>query len=756
MTRFSFYPVGGSYLWVVLAALVLLGLLAWGPGRDRISRSQWFVLLLLRVGVIALVVLAMLRPTVVYTEMKKESASVILLLDKTRSMSVGDAFGGKRTRWEALRQTVTDARTALRDLTEDFEIAAYTFDAEAHPVDVEKGAISLAEMPEGEQTAIGAVLARVLEEEAGRRLLAVVLLSDGAQRAVAPYDMLPQTAAGRLKRIGTPLYTLPIGQSLGRGQTKDVAIEDLRVNQSVYVKNRLAVAGEVRVSGYANREVPVELLFETPSGKMEVVERVSLRTALPGQSLPVRFDYAPQVAGEFRLTLRAVPASGEKVTSNNQWSTFVNVLKGGVNVLYLEGAPPRQEQTFIIRALRASPNINVDYPVPPLDPAHPESRPGDFADRFQPGKYEVYMLGDLDSSIFRGNELADLAQAVDGGAGLIMLGGFRSFGPGGYASTKLADVLPVRLNRFDRQPLDEPVRPDRHVLGKLKMRLTRLGETHFALMLADSRQANAAVWAKLPALDGANRFREIKPGGARVLAYTGANVPLLVDHTYGRGRVMAFAGDSTWHWWMQGHEAEFKRFWRQIILWLARKDQADDQNVWIRLPKRRFAPAELVEFTAGVETATGEPVPDAEFETEVIMPDGSRSPLRLVRQQGQMAGSLRDTSASGDYTIELKATRNGVPLGSTRARFLVFQQDLELDNPAADADLLDSLAKMTGGESLAPEQLPQLLEQLATRSEALEIQKEVKRTLWDRWTFFLLLVGLLTVEWYFRKRWRLV
>ena len=38
---------------------------------------------------------------------------------------------------------------------------------------------------------------------------------------------------------------------------------------------------------------------------------------------------------------------------------------------------------------------------------------------------------------------------------------------------------------------------------------------------------------------------------------------------------MAFAGDSTWHWWMHGFEAAHKRFWRQIVLWLARKDQAD-------------------------------------------------------------------------------------------------------------------------------------------------------------------------------------
>ena len=756
MTRFSFYPIGGSYFWVVAAALVLLALLAFGPGRERTGRMGRVVLLLLRAAVIALVIAAMLRPTFVYTETKKESATWILLADGTRSMDIADAMGGKRTRWEAMRQTLDDAGPAMAKLADIFETKAYMFDAEAHPIDVKDGRISLGTKPEGMQSAYGAVLGSVLEEQAGKRLLAVVLLGDGAQRAHAPYDMLPQKAAEQLKRIGTPLYAFPFGQSLGLGQTKDVAIEDLRANQTVYVKNQLTVAGDVRINGYANRDIQVELLFETSPDKMEVVDRIAVRAPLSSKSMPVAFSFAPQVAGEHRIMLRAVSQPGEVVTSNNEWSTFVNVLKGGLNVLYLEGAPPRPEQAYIIRALTASPNINVDFPVPPIDPRRSASRPGDFADRFQPGKYDVYILGNFDSSIFQGNEMADLAEAVNRGAGLIMIGGFQSFGPGGYANTPLADVLPIQLNRFDRQPLDEPKRSDRHVLGKLKMRLTRLGETHFALMLAGGRDENAALWSKLPPLDGANRFRGVKSGGARVLVYAGSNTPLLIDHIYGNGRVMAFAGDSTWRWWMHGHEAPFKRFWRQTILWLARKDQADDQNVWIRLPKRRFAPSTVVEFTAGVETITGEPVTDAQLETFIVMPDGSREPMRLVRQGGQMSGSLRNTETSGVYTIEVKATRDGVPLGTTQARFLVFQQDLELDNPAADADLLENLVAIAGGKVLAPEQLPQLLRDLAEQTDALEIQKEVKRTLWDKWTFFLLLVGLLGIEWYLRKRWGLV
>ena len=232
--------------------------------------------------------------------------------------------------------------------------------------------------------------------------------------------------------------------------------------------------------------------------------------------------------------------------------------------------------------------------------------------------------------------------------------------------------------------------------------------------------------------------------------------PLLVAHNFGDGRVMAFAGDSTWRWWMRGYESQFKRFWRQIVLWLARKDQAQEGSVWVRLAQRRFAPLERVEFTVGANAPNGEPVADAAYKAEIVLPDGARRPLPLVRQDQQMAGSFRDTQTAGDYAIEVTATQKDQPLGTARARFLVFRQDLELDNASADAATLESLAAMTGGQCLPPEQLPDLVRKLAEETKSLEVQQETKKSFWDTWLFFLTLVGLLGLEWYLRKRWGLV
>jgi len=755
MFRLSLYPIADSYLVVIAAALaLLLILLAVGPGRGPLSRRQRAALLALRAGVIALVILAMLRPTLVYTETKKQSATLVVLADRSRSMSVHDAVNG-RSRWEALRNAVADATSALKKLARDFELKAYAFDAQLHPLEVSGGKVPLDDTPEGTQTAIGAALEDMLQQQAGKRLLGVVLLSDGAQRALAPRDQAPQTAAARLKHLGCPLFTFAFGQARGLGQAQDVAVKELLVGSSVFVKNELTVSGQIRVDGYVNREIDVRLLFETSPGKMEVVKQEKIKATADGQLLPIQFTYVPDVPGEFKLTLEAVEQRGELVTTNNRLSTFVHVLKGGLSVLYLEGGL-RPEQGFLRRALDASPDINVSYRR--IDPRHPQTRPGDLPESFRPGKYEVYILSDLDASAFGGGELKDLAEAVNRGAGLIMLGGVHSFGPGGYASTPLASVLPVRMAENERQRFEDPTRPDVHVPGPLTMRPTALGQRHPVLMLAATGQESRAIWAKLPPFnEGANRFRlsGLAPG-AEVLANAGESVPLLVAHNYGDGRVLAFAADSTWHWWLRGFQSAHKRFWRQVILWLAKKDQSLEGGVWVKLPKRRFAPGEQVEFTMGAQAAHGEAIPDAEYDVHVVLPAGTRQPLRPARQEQQMTGSFRDTQAAGGYAIEVTATRQGQALGSTRARFLVHEQDLELDNPAADPASLESLAAMTGGESLAPEQLGELVRRLATQTEYLEVQQETKKTFWDKWPFFLMLVGLLGVEWYLRKRWGLV
>lgn len=756
MSQFYLDPVGG-YTLVAVVAAVLLGLVLWGPDRARTSPRQRWMLAGLRLAVIVVLVMTMLRPARVITEVKEQTATLVLLLDRSRSMQVADGLDG-RSRWELLRASLEDAAPQLAELGEKLELKAYAFDADVNDLEIVEGNVSLADSPQGQESAIGAALAEVMQREVGKRLVGVLLLSDGAQRAYPPRDMLPQSAVTRLVDAQYPLYTLAFGQPRGVGQARDVAIEDLITSSTVFVKNVLQVSGSLDSQGYASTAIPVQLLFETAPGKMEAVSTREVRPQVDGARVPLDLAYEPQVAGEFKVTLRAVPQDGELVTTNNELSTFVTVRKGGINALYLEGAL-RVEQRFVRASIDASPDIKLDYQR--IDRRQFDDQPVDLGDRFQPGKYDVYIIGDLDSRALGSDDWQDLADRVNEGAGLIMLGGFHSFGPGGYRNTALVDVLPIEMGTKERQNFGEPVSSDLHYKGPLKMIPTQpVGARHPVMALAAGPR-NLELWRELPALDGANRFLGLKPRGVLTLAVSDdeRKRPLLVSGGWGGGRVLAFAGDSTWRWCLEGHEMEHRRFWRQVVLWLAHKDDTDDTDVWIRLDRRRFRPGDPVRFVVGANDRDGRPLTNAAFSAEIVAPDDTRLPARLAKQGNETVGIFTATRQSGDYAIELEASVDRAPVGSARTRFLIPEQDLELDRPAANPSLLANLAGRTepyGGKALAAEELPDLLREIGEQPLELEVERQVKFTYWDKWPVLLAFVTLICTEWFLRKRWGLV
>ncbi len=125
--------------------------------------------------------------------------------------------------------------------------------------------------------------------------------------------------------------------------------------------------------------------------------------------------------------------------------------------------------------------------------------------------------------------------------------------------------------------------------------------------------------------------------------------------------------------------------------------------------------------------------------------NGAKRPIPLTRQGEQYVGQLRDVVEPGDYSIVVSASKDGAPLGETKARFVVFEQDLEMENAAARPELMASLAKLTadsGGEAVAPEQLPELLKKIKKEPRDREVATETKFTPWDSPPFFLMVVGL--------------
>lgn len=753
---------------IAFVVAALIALLSLRPRFGSLTRGRWAVLIALRLAVVLLTLVAMLRPELVYTKVTPQRASLLLLVDDSRSMQVADSRGDA-PRWDNVKSLLAASADDLDKLSETWDVSAYRFDATTAPLPMEQGEVELPPTPTGEQSALGAALGDVLDRHASGRVLGVLLLSDGAQRAVAPNDLPPQIAVRRMAAENIPLYTFTFGKS-GGSDRADLAIDDLVTNETIFAEAPTEVRGQLTAPGFANQRVAVQLFWENADKKMEVVDTEQIDTQAGNQSLPVLLRYTPQMPGEYKVTLRVEPREGELVTTNNEASTFVTVRKGGINVLYLVGAKrigggPGPEQRFVRAAVAQSPDVVVERRLLDYRPAEVDLR-----DVFEKGDYDVVILDDVDARALSLTSWQAVAERVRGGLGLMMTGGYHSFGPGGFRSTPLADVLPLDIGPAQRQSFDEPPRTDVQLVGPVRMKpAAPIGVRHPIMQLVDAGDSTA-VWNELPPLDGANLIdrRDLKPNAA-VLAEAddSRRHPLLVAGQSGDGRVLAFAGDSTWRWQMQGFGDAHRRFWRQAILWLAKKDEQTEGRVWIKLAGRRVMRGARVDFTLGAENSRGEPVAAARPTVTIETPDGRNVEVRPTRSGDHWSAIFRETDVPGDYRIKVSGTFSGagdktVPdtfNGTAEARFLVPNHDIELDRPAAEPSLMTQLAEMTasaGGEALAPEDLPTRLANLAAEPPKLQEEVVAKTTYWDTWPFFLAFVALLGTEWYLRKRWGLV
>jgi uncharacterized membrane protein len=753
----QFDPVGSWWL-LGLVTLVLAAVLFFiGPDGSRVAARGRLLLVLLRLGAFLALVACMLRPTIVSSRKARQQGTVLVLADASESMTVADGPNG-RTRWQELGDTLAAARPAAQALVADgdFDIAVWRFNRQTRPVPVQADdPLPLGDWQAevaAEETAIGAAIDDSVRAAAGRNLAGIIVLSDGAQHAYPPRDLPPQTVARKMGDAGVPLWSITFGQQRGVGQGRDAAVSNLAVGETVYLNNALEVAGRVRLDGLADRDVVVRLLAENDAGGMEEVARTTVRGRPQSIEEPVRLAWTPKTLGERKVSLVVEPQEGEVVVTNNELSTFVEVVDGGLRVLYLEGAL-RVEQRFLRRVLAASPDMQVDFQW--VDSSRRDRWPVDLG-RVVAGDYNVFLIGDLDASALRPQDMQAILDKVNAGAGIGLLGGFHAFEAGGWGSSALAPLLPFEPDRLARQAFDQPVRESLHRVGPLEMLPDRQFGGVSILRLGKSDQETLAAWRGMPPLEGANDLGRLVPT-AKPLAVTGDGHPLLVGREFGAGRVLAFAADSTWRWVMQGAGEQHRRFWRQLVLWLARQDDKEKDSLWVRLAQRRVSPGTVLAFDAGVTKPDGTATADVAVEAVAVSPTGKPRPVRVPKRGDSFAGTLADFDEPGDWKLVVKANRPGAAAGLERtARFTVFRQDLELANPRANQLLMRQLAEATAGGVRSPEELSEIFDEIKGKPAAFETLEQWSYTPWDKWPMFLLLAGCLCTEWLLRKRWGLV
>lgn len=738
---------------LALVALLIVALTVWTYWNVPRARPRWVVtLILLRLLALLLACLVLLRPSFAFRDDLHMPSTLLILLDASESMTIQDEVGGI-SRWEYMQRMLRNAEPALQTLRdeENVNVAVYQFAEDLAEYSPEA-------RPDGKRTDFGQALQRLYGERArDRNLRGLLVLSDGADNGTR-FPAL--TEASKWRSLPCPIHTFGFGKETTADRQRDIAFTDIIPTPSpVAIKGKLTVKGIVDAPGFENATPTLRLFFD---GKEVKAEKVKLgKTTGNEVKLTADIPATRPPDGEIKVTLRIDPQQGEMTASNNEISTYVTVTQEGISVLLVD-QPRFPEPQFIADALAADPRIRLYTAW--LRNGEPAPADIDLL-QLEKQRYDAIILGDVSARRLVGNNPAVLAKidelVRDKGTGFMMTGGYESFGNSDWRQTPIAKLLPVELN------------VEGQIDAKLRMEPTRAGLGRFIMRLADRPEDNQALWKKLPELDGMTRLGQEKPNATVLAVRAGTNEPMLVSMDYGKGRTLAFAGDTTWRWRhlgqpksREGLEAH-ARFWRQVVLWLAHQDETEG-SVWVKPDVRRLAGGSKLGFTVGLRGKGGVEAPEAHFDVTVIDPKGAELTVPTAQENNGERGIFWKTDLPGEYRLVVRghgkdAEGNAIPEGKASARFLIYQDDAEMVRRAADHEFLAKLANSGGGKLHKAEDLSRFLKDL--RKLPLP-QGRQKTEMWPDWrssslspfrVFYLFIfAGILCLEWFLRRHWGMV
>ncbi len=730
---------------VVGAVLAILGV------RREPSAARRWTLWSLRALAALVAIFLLLEPGVRDVLVARAKNRVAILVDRSASMEFPVARGD-RTRTVASADALASLAAQMEQLGDRFVFETYGFDPELSPVTPE---LLAAEPARGGSTDLLSAMRAAQAGGGGRKLSGMLLFTDGADNTALANGAVGGARAA-LADLGVPVNPVLVGQ----GALEDLAIERVLVDDFAFVRNSLSVEVELRGRGFEGQTVPVTL---TREGQVIATRNVTLG----GEEATgrVSFTFTPDQTGRFVYTVSVPVFPGEAVEENNARAFTLKVIRDRVRVLHVVGRPSWDER-FLRGLLRQDANVDLVsfYILRTLadeaNVVNPERElslipfPMDEIFRQKLSTFDVVVLQNFGYSS-RDLSIAeyepDLVEYVKGGGSLVFIGGDAVLGAGEGRFPRLQEVLPLEAAG---PPSPEP----------FVARLTEAGARHPVTAVATGGASSEAVWAALPPVPGANVTRA-KPGATVLLEHPGqsregAPLPLVAVWEVERGRVLTLASDGAWAWAFTSNRdgtpsRAYERFFGNALRWLVRDPDLTTLNVLADPPA--VEPGRPVGAIVTVRDASYQPAAGAAVRVELVEV-GTRSVLGAQTATTGPDGEARVSFPSpkpGAYKLKAEATRNGASLGEGEDAVAVRAVGPELSDPSVRPELLDQIAKLTGGrlQRLGGGASSGLsLELPLLEPPIVEVGRSKDRPLWDRPWALGLLVLVLGAEWFLRRR----
>jgi hypothetical protein len=712
---------------VLMLALVLGGLTLWVYGRaaGRLPLFKRTLLMALRLLGIAMALLILLQPSRMENiPLPARTRVTMVAMDSSRSMNQTDA--GKLSRFDAARELIWDAGLTPRHATAaSADVRLFEFAGNAAPITQPLEAL----LADGRTTQFNTSIITMLDSlPPGEGARALFLLTDGHDLELTN----PEKTALEARSRRTPIYAVALG---GDSTVRDVSVRMASFEPFSYKKQAIRLSALIRQLG-----CPYETLHLTLLREGKPVQTRSL-VVHEEEQLPVQFEVTEPDTGQFEYEIRVDPLPGEVNTSNNSAVTYVNVIDKKIRVLVLEGQP-YWDTTFLQRSLRRNEKLDVDCVDLYSAGRTRVIRTGETHGPFKmPGtpedwrNYDIVFLGKQIDAMLSPAQMNALEEYVDKENGVVV------FTRGDAFSGKVnEDLQPVKWGALARR------------LTSVKVARDGGGVAPFTV-LAD---AAAGQPDQMPAILGVSEALDPKPLSATMAELEDTPVfPAMVHRRYGTGQVFSIGVDGLWRWAFnaktEGVNTVFDRFWDQAVLWLLAGSDV--------LPQSRFSfHAETANVLLGEKIhfhVLKRAKQDAVAEVPVTVQANGKEIASVTcapsdpAESNLLMGEFLPEQ-TGRYTAEAR-----LPDGTSQsARFIVYDDNLEETDVAADPTYLRRLCEASGGRLLRPEEFAGVVKSIHDAPAEASVRTR-KITLWDRAWFFWLIGGLFGADWYLRRKWGL-
>ncbi len=749
----------GLILFLIFVALIAVSIWAYRTTRGRTRRGFRGFLIFLRAVALCGLAFCLLKPFVTIYQTSPDDSYLLLLLDESKSMQVTDSVNQESRLSSVNHLLFAPEGGILNLLNERFKTRLFSF--AASPKRMAPVALTQAN---GETTNIPVALNEALDNLQGVPLSGVVIFSDGADRSGEDITKL----AFRMRERKIPVHTVGVGSAEG---IDDIEIVKIDVPRTAEEDFPVEIWVTVSWKGYDQRAVTLRLKDKNRVVKMLTV---NLDKDHPTRRVPIKF--IPRNPGTQKYVVEISPETDEAIPQNNTKKFLLKVAPSKrVKILYVDGRP-RPELKFIRRAFENDPNIRlaVRYFIDDTNIGGTKSVTEHEFDLYPNSKevlfdYDAIIFGNIAASAFTKQQLENTAEFVrTRGGGFLMLGGSSSLSnhntEDSYINTPIAQILPVELelgmppvppparHRFAIPPLRDRKPPE---LG-YALQLTAEGKTDPLMALADQPRANVMRWGKLRTLIGYSRVQRAK-AGVTVLAVHPTdrnefgNRILIATHNYNAGRVMVFTPSSSWRWQMlMPHEDEsHERFWRQVAKWLTTipKDQLK-----LDIAKTSYALKEPVVIKATAYDHQFELTNQAKVRVIIMDGNGKKRELHLEQVLGKdgLYATRFIPPRRGEYRVDLIGSLGSKSLGGQHGLFEVAESHAEFTNAELNTQLLQTLAKTSGGEYYTLDDASEMVNHIPLVESA--TSRLVEEDVWDMPLIFGSVTLLFGLEWFLRKR----